>query len=274
VTVATARKKTGPTMAETADIHELYEEAVQNVEDEVEFIQTTFRALKGRDALSFREDFCGTASAACQWVTSSDRHQAIGVDISQEVLDWGREHRVGRLPEVDRARVRLVCADVVTVEAEPVDVVGAFNFSYWIFKTRDQLRAYFQHAREGLVDGGVFFLDIYGGSEAYVETKEKTKNDGFTYIWHQQTYEPITGRVLCHIGFKFPDGSKIKKAFSYDWRLWTLPEVQELLLEAGFAKVRVYWEGSDEDGEGNGEFYEDPRGEADAAYIAYIVAEK
>jgi SAM-dependent methyltransferase len=274
VTAATAKKRNRQTMAEKADIHELYEEAVQNVEDEVEFVQTTFRELQGREALTFREDFCGTASAACQWARTSERHSAIGVDIDPAVLDWGRQHRVGRLPEAGRARVRLVCADVREVTAEPVDVVGAFNFSYWLFTTREMMRAYFAHVRDGLVDDGVFFLDIYGGSEAYEETKEKTKYDGFTYIWHQETYEPITGRIVCHINFKFPDGSKIKKAFSYDWRLWTLPEIRELLTEAGFSTVRVYWEGTDEDGEGNGEFTEDATGEADAAYIAYIVAQK
>ena len=57
-----------PTMAEQADIHELYELSVQNVENEVEFLQTTFKSLTGRTAYLFREDFCGTASASCQWV--------------------------------------------------------------------------------------------------------------------------------------------------------------------------------------------------------------
>ena len=59
--VANRRKS----MAEKADIHELYEEAVQDVETEVEFLQTTFRQLRGRTAHLFREDFCGTASACC-----------------------------------------------------------------------------------------------------------------------------------------------------------------------------------------------------------------
>ena len=61
--------------------------------------------------------------------------------------------------------------------------------------------------------------------------------------------------MRCHIHFKFPDGSRIKNAFSYDWRLWTLPEVQELLAEAGFDRITVYWQGTDEEtGEANGEF--------------------
>ena len=66
----------------------------------------------------------------------------------------------------------------------------------------------------------------------------------------------------------------MKKAFSYDWRLWTLPEIREILEESGFRKVTIYWEGDDEDGEGNGEFTREEKGEADAGWIVYIVAEK
>jgi len=269
-----APKPTKPTLAEQADIHELYEDSVQSVETEIEFLQTTFRDLRQRDAKSFREDFCGTASASCEWVRTGEDHYAIGVDIDGDVLEWGRSNRVGRLPEASRPRVQLLNDDVMAVTAGPVDIVGAFNFSYWTFNTREQLRSYFSRARDALVADGVFFLDAYGGSEAYETQKEKTKYDGFTYIWHQAEFEPVTGRAVCHIHFKFPDGSRIKRAFSYEWRLWTLPELRELLEEAGFSKVTVYWEGEDEDGEGNGEFSEDSTGEADPAWIAYIVAQK
>ena len=262
------------TMADRADIHELYEESVQNVEDEVKTLQGIFKDLRGRGAYSLREDFCGTASASCAWAKSSPGHTAVGVDIDPAVLDWGRKNRVGRLPEVDRARVRLIRSDVMTADVDPVDLITAFNFSYWIFKTRDQMRAYFSRVREGLKDDGLFFLDIFGGSEAFEETKEKTKHDGFTYIWHQAKYEPVTGNMVCHIHFKFPDKSRIRKAFTYEWRLWTLPELRELLVEAGFKNVRVYWEEEDEEGEGTGDFYEEPVGEADPAWIAYVVAEK
>ena len=86
------------TMAEQADIHELYELSVQNVEHETEFLQKTFREIRGREAYLLREDFCGTASAACQWVTQGDAYQAIGVDIDPTVLEWGRQNRVSRLP--------------------------------------------------------------------------------------------------------------------------------------------------------------------------------
>ncbi len=268
--------KKHPTMAEQADIHELYEISVQNVEHEVEFLQNTFRSLAGRTAHLLREDFCGTASASCQWVRQGKEFQAIGVDIDPNVLEWGRQNRVGRLDTEDQARVSLIQSDVMNVETPPVDVLVAFNFSYWIFDTREMLLAYFKRAYDALKDDGVFFCDMFGGPESQEETKEKTKHKkhGFTYIWHQAEFHPVTNYMRCHIHFRFKDGSKLKKAFTYEWRLYSAPELRELLLEAGFRKATVYWEGEDEDGEGNGEFTPDEEGEADLAWIAYIVAEK
>lgn len=267
-------KQSRPTMAEQADIHELYETSVQNVENEVEFLQTTFTELRGRPAHLFREDFCGTAAASCQWVRQGPEFRAIGVDIDPSVLDWGRRNRVSRLPSVDQARVQLIESDVLEVETPPVDALAAFNFSYWIFEERATMLRYMQRCHAALKDDGVFFLDMFGGPESFEETKEKTKYDGFTYVWHQAKFHPVTNHMRCHIHFKFPDGSQLKKAFTYEWRLYTAPELRDLLLEAGFSKATVYWEGEDEDGEGNGIFTPDDKGEADLAWIAYIVAEK
>ncbi|MEO8464079.1 MAG: class I SAM-dependent methyltransferase [Gammaproteobacteria bacterium] len=269
-----AKRKVRSTLADEADIHDLYERAVQSVDVEVEFLRDTFRALRSRDAQSFREDFCGTAALSCEWIRTGSNRYAIGVDNDPGVLDWGRRKHVARLTELARSRVKLLNDDVRTVATDPVDMVGAFNFSYYCFTTRDELRSYFASVRAGLKSDGIFFLDAFGGPEASDLVKEKTKLDGFTYVWEQAVFEPVTGRILCHIHFKFPDGSKIKRAFTYDWRLWTLPELRELLTEAGYSKVRVYWEGDDGDGGGNGEFTENATGEADLAWIAYLVAEK
>lgn len=269
-----AKKKLSGTMADRADIHDLYERSVQAVDVEVEFLDDTFRALRGRSPVTYREDFCGTAAASCEWVRSAAGRRAIGVDIDASVLDWGRRNRVARLNESARARVKLLNDDVRTVETDPVDLVCAFNFSYFCFKTRDEMRSYFARVHKALNPDGLFFLDAFGGPDASDLQKEKTKHDGFTYIWEQAQFEPVTSRIVCHIHFKFPDGSKIKRAFTYDWRLWTLPELRELLTEAGFSKVRVYWEGDDGEGGGNGIFTEHATGEPDLAWIAYLVAEK
>lgn len=263
-------------MAEQADKHELYELSVQNVENEIEFLKDTFKQLRGRTAHVLREDFCGTASACCEWVRQGDDYQAIGVDNDASVLAWGRENRVSKLSAAVRPRVQLIESDVLTVKTPQVDLLTAFNFSFFIFDTREKLRRYFEKAHAALVDDGVLFLDMYGGPEAQEETREKTKykKHGFSYIWHQETFHPITHFTRCHIHFKFSDGSKMKKAFTYEWRLWSAPEIIELLTEAGFSRARIFWEGTDEDGDGNGEFTPDEKGEADLAWIAYIVAEK
>jgi SAM-dependent methyltransferase len=266
--------QSAPTMADLADRHELYEASVQNVEEECEFIMKRYREIRGRPALSFREDFCGTASAACQWVRQSDKHTAIGIDIDGDVLDWGRNNRLNRLSDEQRKRLTLIESDVMEVRTPVLDVVGAFNFSYFLFQKRTEMLTYFKSVYGALKDDGIFFLDAFGGYEAFEEMKEKTKYDDFTYVWHQARYHPVTGEIVCHIHFKFPDGSRMKKAFTYVWRLWTLPEILEMLSEAGFRSPTVYWEGTDEDGEGNGVFKPETKGEADAGWIAYIVAEK
>jgi SAM-dependent methyltransferase len=207
-------------------------------------------------------------------VRQGSAYTAIGIDIDPAVLAWGRKHRLNGLTDEQRDRLTLIESDVLSVEAERVDVVGAFNFSYFLFKKRTVMLNYFRSVYDALNEDGIFFLDAFGGYEAFEEMKEKTKYEGFSYIWHQAKYYPVTGELLCHIHFKFPDGSRIKKAFTYDWRLWTLPEILELLDEAGFRKSTVYWEGTDEDGEGDGVFTPETKGEADAGWITYLVAEK
>jgi len=262
-------------MADKAERHELYEEAVQCVEAEIDFVDATFKQMRGRTAKRLREDFCGTASASCEWVRRRKTNRATGVDIDPEVLAWGRDHRLAKLSGDQRKRIELINEDVLKSDADDFDMVLAMNFSYWVFKQRQHLRRYFRAVYESLADDGIMFLDSFGGHEAFKVMREKRKYKGFTYIWDQADYNPITGDILCHIHFRFKDGSKMNKAFSYDWRLWTVAEIRELLEEAGFRRSTVYWEGTDEEtGEGNGEFTATERGEADAGWVAYLSAEK
>lgn len=268
------KKRGKPRKADTADRHLLYEQSVQATEFEYEFIDTNFRRLRGRDATRLREDFCGTAQMCCEWVRGRAENHAIGVDFDPEVLDWSREHHIAALKPKQKSRVTLLQEDVRAVTTDPADIIVAMNFSWQIFKERDSLRDYFASVREGLVDDGVFFLDIFGGYDACRELEEKTRHKGFTYVWDQASFDPVTANLVCHIHFHFSDGSKIKKAFTYDWRLWTIPEVREILLEAGFSNVTVYWQGWDEDDEPSGEFLPATHGEADPAWICMISAEK
>ena len=271
-----ARRGRPPTRrAVTADRHELYEAAVQCVESEIDFVDAEFKRLRRRQAHLLREDFCGTANTSCEWIRRRRNNRALAVDLDGAVLKWGREHHVARLAPSARERITLIESDVLAVKTAPVDIVLAMNFSYFLFKERARMRAYFKRVRASLVPDGVLFLDCFGGYEAFQVLKEHTDHDGFTYTWEHASYNPVNGDLVCHIHFSFPDGSKMKRAFTYEWRLWTLPEIREILAEAGFSRSTVYWQGWDEAEEtGNGEFAPVEDADPDAGWICYIAAEK
>jgi len=266
------------TQAGLADRYRLYERSVQNPEAEVDFIARRFRCLTGRRALLLREDFCGTAALSCEWVRRRADHRALAVDLDPAVLAWARARNLAALPAGERARCRLILGDVRRVRPRPADVILAMNFSYWLLRERAALLQYFRRVRTGLVRDGVFFLDAFGGYEAFrVCSEERAIEDEegtFTYRWEQAYYNPIDGHLSCHIHFDFPDGSRLERAFSYDWRLWTLPELRELLAEAGFSRVTVYWQGWNERGEADGIFVPAEEAAADASWICYLSAQR
>lgn len=261
-----------------ADKHDLYERAVQCSEAEIEFVDKTYRKIRGKRAVVVREDFCGTAATACEWVKMRKENRAVGIDLDGPTLANGKKRHGSKLTDEQRARLTLMQRNVLepTGAAVGADVVLAMNFSYWIFRTRQELGAYFRSVWKSLAEDGVFFLDHYGGGDSYLEIKERRRiggpRRGFTYVWDQSHYNPLTGEKINHIHFEFHKGPAWKRAFTYHWRLWSLVEVRELLREAGFRDVKVYWEGDDGKGSGDGIFRETTRGEACRCYIAYIAA--
>lgn len=276
------KKHKGPTMAELADRHVMYQAAVQAADVEVEFLDKIFHDIRGRQPLSFKEDFCGTALLSVEWCKSDPQRTAIGVDIDLETLQWGEHHNVHPAGSDVVHRITLLNKDVREVLEPKVDITCAFNFSFCIFKTRESLREYLGKAREGLKPDGILVLDMFGGTECYDVLEEETELEDVegTYVWEHAKFNPITNEILCHIHFEFPDKSRIDRAFTYDWRLWSIPELTELLNEAGYSKVRVYWEkfeDTDDDDDylqSIGEFYEATEVENQESWHAYIVAEK
>ena len=267
-------KKKKKQKAATADKHELYQASVQGVEFELDYVEEVFRGTRNRRPVVLREDFCGTALSASEWVSRRRANRAIGVDLDADVLDWGRRNNVQPLGKAAQ-RVTLLRADVLKVNVRDIDMCIAFNFSYWIFRERKLLKRYFRNVYRSLVADGIFFLDIFGGYEAHRTQKERRKMDGFTYVWDQAEYNPIAADMLCHIHFEFPDGSKMKKAFSYRWRLWGAQEIRDLLHETGFARTSVHIQAFDEETEEPIDvFYPTEVAEDYPSWIGYIVAEK
>lgn len=262
--------------AATADKYVLYQRAVQSAEQDIEFLYETYKTVKGKEPRHLREDFCGTCLLSLNWAKLGDDFTAESYDIDPEPLEWGKKHNL--LPAGEPAtRVQQYLEDAREPSRQAPDVRCAQNFSYWIFKTRPEMLNYFRKVHQDLADDGMFVMDLHGGPESIQELEEETEmEDGsFTYVWDQDAINPITGEAKLHIHFRFPDGTEMTDAFTYDWRLWGLPELKEVLIDAGFSQVDCYWEGTDEDGEsGNGEFTISTEGDACLSYVAYLVAQK
>lgn len=272
-----ARPRPAPLTARTADRYRLYLDAVQDPPTEVARLSRLYHRLRRRHARTLREDFCGTAGICCDWARSRAERTAVGVDIDPEPLAWGARHNLSGLTDGQRARVRLVRGSVLSSRIARLgrfDVICALNFSYWVFRRREIMLRYFQRCRRALAPGGLLVLDFFGGSEVLTELRERTRNRGFTYVWDQADYDPVSGDWTAHIHFEFRDGTVLRRAFTYHWRLWTIPELRDLLAEAGFRRVRVMLEGDAAGGGGDGVFRERRRGQADRSFIAYLAAER
>lgn len=267
-------KQARPTQAEKADKYELYLASVQDAEHEIEFFDDVYLSFCQRKPRVLREDFCGTFAVCCEWVKSGRDRVAIGVDIDPEPLDWGRQHNLAKLPPDAQQRVTLLQDDVRSNSSSGADILAAQNFSFWIFKTRAELLEYLRIAHDNLADDGMMILDMMGGGECYEANEDVRKIKNFKYVWEQHSYNPINHEASFYIHFRFNDGSELKRIFGYHWRFWTIPEVRELLAEAGFSASHVYWEGTDANGEGDGNFKKTIEAESDPSWIAYIVALK
>jgi hypothetical protein len=282
--MAKSQTKLKPRIADGVDKYALYRLAVQDPEHEVlefvRFYKDSYQAIP----LRLREDFCAAAAVCAEWVKSHPERTAVGVDLDKEPLAYGTTHYLSKLQPSQRARVKLLNEDVLACGAK-AQIIAAQNYSFFLFKTRPQLLKYFRQAHRSLEQEGILILDMMGGGALHDQgeeesrqvarpTAEDKKLPPFRYVWEQEKFNPITHDVLFHIHFRFSDGSALQRAFSYDWRLWSVPEVRELLTEAGFSKVHVYWETVDKQGNLSGNYRRATEGRADQTWLAYIVAEK
>ena len=74
---------------------------------------------------------------------------------------------------------------------------------------------YFTKARATLASDGMLFLDVYGGTEALQPLTIRRRYQGFTYVWEQRSFDPISCWGENFIHYEFPDGSALRRAFRY-----------------------------------------------------------
>ncbi len=270
------------TMADKADPHDLYEKSVQSPENDMPFLSAYFKKITGKTLRHFREDFCGTAYLSSYFVKQHPRNYAIGIDLDWPTINWGIKHHRSPMAPGQQRRLSLINANVLDIQKPLSQMIAALNFSYMVFHDRPTLLSYLQNAKQSLHPNGLLVLDIWGGSESQVLQEEGREIDNpldedigdFVFVWDQDAFDPFTHKYTARIHFSFTDESEIRDAFVYDWRLWTIPEVRELMTEAGFQDVHVLWEGTDpKTGEGTQEYDRADKGEADLAWIAYLVGQ-
>lgn len=260
------------TTKEVFDRYDYYFRSVQSPETDVLFFRKVYRDLRGQNPKILREDFCGTFANCCEWVKLSKENRAIGLDLDPEPLAYGRDKWFPAMSADQIKRIQILEEDVRSLTAPQSDVTVALNFSYFIFHKRMELKKYFELVKKRLKPKGIFVLDMFGGSACQDANEEVTNHRSFKYFWDQESFDPVTHRAKFHIHFQVAGHKKVKNAFSYDWRMWTIPELQELLTEVGFSTTQVYWEGTNKKGRGNGVFRRVSRGESCEAWIAYLVA--
>lgn len=121
------------------------------------------------------------------------------------------------------------------------DIVCAFNYSCCCLQRRTDLVLYFKHTFHALSKrGGIFVMDLYGGTSSERKLRLQRRFSDFTYVWEQEDFDIINRRTRISLHFHLGKKHILRHAFSYDWHLWSLPEIKDCLEEAGFQSVH-FW---------------------------------
>eukprot|EP00250_Pteridium_aquilinum_P007543 c17232_g1_i1 orf=361-1563(-) len=163
-----------------------------------------------------------------------------------------------------------------------VDIVCAFNYSCCCLHKRSDLVLYFKHALDALSGkGGIFAMDLYGGVSSEAPLKLRRHFLNFMYIWEQEAFDVINRMTKISLHFQLKNSKMLRHAFTYHWRLWSLPEVRDCLEEVGFDSIHIWLrdmpsleeKGNNEDTWDNDSKYEETTAfYQQSAWNAYVVA--
>ena len=258
-------------VAKSFDKYAAYASSVQSPREDARFLRKVYRDLNHCEPADMREDFCGAFALCCEWVKLDDHKHAIGLDIDPEALHYGRSHYQPLLSASAESRLKTFERDVLRPSAPRADIICALNFSYFTFKDRSQLLRYFDNCHSSLNSKGLFIVDVFGGPRCEYPSVETKRTAGLTYFWEQESYDPINNHAQFYIHFKPKNGRKRSRVFGYNWRMWSIAEIRDIMLEVGFKDVVVYWEGTARNGTGSGKYYQKNRGEPCEVWLAYVV---
>ena len=167
---------------ETFDKYKYYLKSVQSPDTDVEFLQATYKELKGREPKVLREDFCGTFKICCEWVKLDSKKKAYGVDLDVEPIEYGKQNYLTQLEKQQQKRIEILNKNVLEKKLPEADLVAAMNFSYYLFHERKQLRKYFKNCYKTLAKDGLLLVDCFGGALCQEPNEEETvhEKEGFS----------------------------------------------------------------------------------------------
>ena len=269
----------------------LYRYAVQHPEAEVNFLERAYmHYFDDTRPTLLREDFAGTCAISGAWVELDEDNRALAVEIDEDTAIWA-DHTLFDTINTRAEDVIILVDDVMNVIEPNVDIVASMNFSTLIYHNHHDLLSYLQHVRKCLEDNGIFVMDVFGGQDATTIGKQErdlslphginlanngdSKESKLKYIWEQRAYDQYSHKIDCRIHFKLSNGTCIKNAFVYDWKLWSLKEIQATMIEAGFELAEVWLDDFDEEtGLSNGFYSPAKEYPTRKDWVAYIVAVK
>ncbi|GAB4859768.1 hypothetical protein Ancab_011248 [Ancistrocladus abbreviatus] len=165
-------------------------------------------------------------------------------DLMQKVKIEGSEDGIQDVPTEPSLTMAASSKDETLKEfpQHSRDIVCAFNYSCCCLHVRKQLVLYFKHVLNALSrQGGIFVMDLYGGKSSEHELQLERRFPDFTYIWEQARFDIVQRRTTISLHYHLHKPKrKLRYAFSYSWRLWSLPEIRDCLEEAGFNSIH-FW---------------------------------
>lgn len=266
------------------DLHNLalYQMAVQHPLSEAFFLARAYEEYNDyQQASVLREDFCGTAAVSLAWVLTDPQRHALAIDHDQDTIDYARKQIDGQPDELGK-NVTLVCDDVCQVIPPNVpvaNIIASLNFSTLIFHDQAMLLDYFRRTLANLAPGGIFVMDLFGGTgskQTGTQTRELDIDTVglVTYHWEQRSYAPLTQHIDCRIHFTLADGTIRRDAFVYDWRLWEVSQLLALLREAGFEHRDIWSDNLDAQGQTDGYYQPVSCIPNRQDWVVYLIAQK
>jgi SAM-dependent methyltransferase len=246
---AESAEQSAAPLGELAEL-DLYERCVQNPQAAVKLLL----GIHGGGPRHLAEDFCGSGALSRAWLEMVARSTATALDLDPVPLQ-----RLALLGRGAGQRLRIVHGDALATPLERVqpvdhprpDVLFVGNFSIGEIHRRLDLVAYFKRCAVRLAAGGVMVCDTYGGPSAWrtgsvqrMVSMDGTGRVRIRYTWEQRSADPLTARVVCALHFRVVVSGEVVQertdAFVYRWRLWSVPELREAMLEAGLRSAEVY----------------------------------